>query len=90
MVLYVVTGRGSAVGTATGDGLDGSGIESRWRRDLPHLSRPVLGLTQPPAQWVPGLSRGQSGRGVASITTKRLKKEWSYTSTPPVGLRGLF
>jgi len=23
-----------------------------------HLSRPALGLTQPPIQWVPGLSRG--------------------------------
>jgi hypothetical protein len=27
-------------------------------RDFPHLSRPALGLTQPPVQWVPGLSRG--------------------------------
>jgi hypothetical protein len=26
--------------------------------DFPHLSRPALGLTQPPVQWVPGLSRG--------------------------------
>jgi hypothetical protein len=26
-------------------------------RDFMHLSRPVLGPTQPPAQWVPGLSR---------------------------------
>jgi hypothetical protein len=49
---------GSSVGIATGYGLDGQGIESRCGRDFPHLSRPALGLTQPPVQWVPGLSRG--------------------------------
>jgi len=27
------------------------------RRDLPHPPRPALGCTQPPIQWVPGLSR---------------------------------
>jgi len=43
---------------ATGYGLDGPGIESRWGPDFPHLSRPDLGSTQPPVQWVPGLSRG--------------------------------
>jgi len=38
-------------------GLDGPGIKSWRRRDLPHQSRPALGLTQPPVQWVPCLSR---------------------------------
>ena len=51
-------GRDSAVGIATRYGLEGPKIESRWRRDFPHLFRPALGPTQLPAQWVPGLSRG--------------------------------
>jgi len=56
---------GSVVGIATAYGLDGPGIESRWRRDFPHQSRPVLRPTQPPVQWVPGLSLGvRCGRGV--------------------------
>jgi len=43
------------VGIATRYGLDGPRIESRWGRDFPHPLRPVLGPTQPPMQWVPGL-----------------------------------
>ena len=60
-------GRDSSVGIATRYGLDGPRIESRWGSDFPQPSRPVLGPTQPPVEWVPGLSWGQSdkrqGRG---------------------------
>jgi hypothetical protein len=41
---------GSSVGVATGYGLGDPGIESRWWRDFPRLSRPALGPIQPPVQ----------------------------------------
>ena len=51
------------VGIATAYGLDGPRNESQWRRDFPHLSRPTLRPTQPPVQWVPGISRGKMRPG---------------------------
>jgi hypothetical protein len=53
----VTGGPGSSVDIATSYGLDGPGIESRWGRDFPRLSRPVLGPNRPPVQRVTGLSR---------------------------------
>jgi hypothetical protein len=56
-------GPDSSVGMATGYGLDSLGIESRRGRDFSHLSRPVLGSTQPSVEWVPGLSGGKERPG---------------------------
>ena len=53
-----ISGPISVVDIATGCGLEGPGIESRCGRDFLHLSRPALGPTQLPVQWVQGLSQG--------------------------------
>ena len=86
---HYIEGPGSSVDIATGYGLDGPGIESRWGWDFPQLSRPALGSTQPPVQWVPGLSRGQRAAGAwcwpLIPSSAVVKKECSYTSTPPMG-----
>ena len=53
----IVCGPVSSVGIATGYGLDGPGIESRWH-EIFRPSIPYLRPTQPPVQCVPGLSQG--------------------------------
>ena len=84
-------GPGSSVGIATGYGLDGLEIGSRWGRHFTHLFRPALGPTQPPVQCVPGLSRGKERTGRDTDPSPRssavVKKEYSYTSIPPRGRR---
>ena len=54
----LMVGRDSSVGIATSYGLNGSGIESRWGRNIPHPFIPALRSTQPSIQWVPGYSLG--------------------------------
>jgi hypothetical protein len=54
-VILKTGGPGSVVSIATAYGLEGLGIESRWRRHFPHQSRLALRPTQPPVQWALGL-----------------------------------
>ena len=60
--LFSICG-GNTVGIATRYGLDGPGIESRWGQNFPCPSRPALGPTLLPTQWVQGLFPGGKAAG---------------------------
>jgi hypothetical protein len=56
-------------------------------------SRPVLGFTQPPIQWVlgalsPVVKRPGREADHSPPTSAEVKNTWIYTSTPPIRLHG--
>jgi hypothetical protein len=92
--MHFMCGPGSVVGIATDCGLDGPGIEFRWGRDFPHMSRPAL-VAHPASctmgtvsfPWV------KSGRGV-TLTSHPFLVPWSCKSRAipllPYGPHGLY
>ena len=60
--IYIMCDLGSSVGIVTDYRLDGLGSNPVGDKIF-CLSRPALGVTQPPVKWVPGLSRGYSAAG---------------------------
>ena len=56
-IFKTLCGPSSSVGVSTDYGLDGP-RSNPGGDEIFRPSRPVLWPTQPPAQWVPGLSRG--------------------------------
>ena len=62
LITFRKGGPGSSVGIATDYGLDGPG-SNPGGDDFFRPSRPALGPTQPPVEWVPGVSRGLIAAG---------------------------
>jgi hypothetical protein len=52
-------------------------------------SRPALGPTQPPIQWVPGVKRPGLEADQSHPSSAEVQNAWSYTSTPAVRLHGM-
>jgi hypothetical protein len=83
--------RDNVVGIATGYGMDDRGVGVGvpvGSRIFSMSSRPALGPTRPPIQWVPGtLSPGIKRQGREADhsppTSAEVKKMWIYTSTSP-------
>ena len=76
--------RNSSVGIATRYGLNGPLIESRWRPDFPHWSRPGLGPTQSP---IPRGGVKRTGRGVnhPRISSAKVKERVELYVYSPSG-----
>jgi hypothetical protein len=95
----VIESQGSRVGIVTGYGLDDQGVGVQVLTEaknfhLPMYSRPALGPTQPPIQWVsgalsPGVKRPGREADHSHPASAEVKKTWVYTSTPPIRLHGV-
>jgi len=72
MPMYV--DRDGLVGIETRYSLGIPATKFLWGKDFPHSSRPTLGTTQPPIEWVPGISRW-----VKWLSSAELKERKSFS-----------
>jgi hypothetical protein len=88
--LEFVCGPGNVVGIATGYGLNGPGIESRWGRYFPHLSRPALDLLYNGYRVFPG-GKERPGRDAnpSSLLVPWSRKGRAIPLLPPWSVRPL-
>jgi hypothetical protein len=88
-----IVGRDSSVGIVTRYGLDGPGIESQWGEIFTPIQ---TGPVAHPASYTmgtgsfPGVKRLGHGVDHPPSSSAKVKEKCSYTSTPPLGLHGLF
>jgi hypothetical protein len=77
--------RDSSIGIATRYGLDGPGIESALVRTGPwaHRASYTMGTG-----FFPGVQRPGRGVDYPPHLARRVKEEYSYSSTPSLGLQG--
>jgi hypothetical protein len=90
---YIQGSRDSAVGIATGYGIDGREVGVRVPVESRIFSSPrrpdrLWGFTQPPIQWIPwalspGAKRPECEADHSPTTSAEFKKMWIYTSTSP-------
>jgi hypothetical protein len=91
IIWRIMVSRGSSVSIVPDYGLDDRAIEARSRQGqrifpLSSVSRPALGPTQPPVQWVPeSFTRGKArpGREAHHSPPSSAEVVRSYTPLPP-------
>ena len=86
----ICVGRDGTVGIATRCRFDGPGIKSRWEVRFSALVETGTG-THPASGSLPGAKRPERDVVHPPPSSAGVKKKvHSYTSTPPLGLRGIF
>jgi hypothetical protein len=92
--MFLVSEPGSSVTVVSGYGLDDRAIEVRSLTGVKSyfssasVCRQVLGLTQPPVQWVPGVPSPGRDADHSPPSSAEVENEWELYLLSPKRLRG--